>query len=107
MHPSAKELVQQGASKPHGKMEEAKIFIIFKTIFSSIIPISIPLQKPTITHVAVCCFHAGVAIFMDLIGFKNLHSKDDLVSIILADRVLKTGTMSVFSTSSPIVLIPY
>lgn len=49
--------------------------------------------------------HAGVAIFIDLIDFKNLHGKDDLVRISLADRVLKTGTMSVFSTSSPSVLI--
>lgn len=52
-------------------------------------------------------FHAGVAIFIDLIGFKNLHGKDDSVRMILADRVLKTGTMSAFSTFSPSVLIHY
>lgn len=52
-------------------------------------------------------FHAGVAIFIDVIGFKNLHGKDDLVRIILADRVLKTGTMSVISSFSPIGLIHY
>ena len=78
MHPPAKNLSQQTASKLHGKSQDS----LSKIIFSSLTPLdSFAGTSHSLGNSVL--FHIELASSVDLVDCNNLNSKSDLVRVIV------------------------